>query len=428
MPSYVKLQHPEWSRDAVIYQVNTRQFTPEGTFDAARKELPRLKALGVDILWLMPIHPIGEKNRKGLLGSPYAVRDYYAVNPEFGDLDGLRRFVDAAHAEGFRVILDWVANHTAWDNPLVEQHPEWYSRDWRGQLHSPTWTDWSDVIQLDFSQPGLRRYMADVMAWWVREVGIDGFRCDVAGFVPLDFWDALRSELDAIRPVFMLAEWDERDLVARAFDATYDWGLYDTLVRVAQGRADVGALVGHVYNVSNAWPRDGMRLTFTSNHDKNAWEGSAPEAFGPALEAAIALSFVSQGIPMIYNGQEAGNSRRLAFFEKDPVEWRDDPAADLFRRLIALKKGHSALWNGGWGAPMVPVVHDSPSTVLAFVRFDEESSVFAAFNLSAEPQRVQFQAVPRPGRYEEFTTGEAADLADGLALDLAPWSYRIFSR
>ncbi len=204
--------HPDWSLDATLYELNTRQFTEAGTFGAAEAHLPRLAGLGVDIIWLMPIHPIGEKNRKGSLGSPYSVRDYFGVNPEFGTLDDLKRFIAAAHALGMHVILDWVANHTAWDNPLVAEHPEWYARDAAGQLRSTPWWDWSDVVDLDFGQPGLRRYMLEAMSYWVREADIDGFRCDVAGYVPGDFWDAARSVLDAIRPVFMLAEWEARDL------------------------------------------------------------------------------------------------------------------------------------------------------------------------------------------------------------------------
>ena len=239
---YVKIQHPEWSRDAVIYELNTRQFTAEGTFAAATEQLQRLKELGIGIIWLMPVQPIGEKNRKGTLGSPYSIRDYLGVNSEFGDLDSLKQFVNKAHELGMYVILDWVANHTAWDNALVEQHPEWYSRNWKGEMHSPTWTDWSDVVTLDYSQPGLRRYMTEAMKYWVQEVGMDGFRCDVAGFVPLDFWENLRRELDAIRPVFMLAEWEQRDLHARAFDMTYTWGFNNTLHRIATGEGDAGSL------------------------------------------------------------------------------------------------------------------------------------------------------------------------------------------
>ncbi len=181
---YVRVQHPDWTKDAVLYQVNLRQFTPEGTLAAAEKQLPRIKALGADIVWLMPIHPIGEKNRKGGLGSPYSVRDYLAVNPEFGTLDDLKRFVARAHELGLKVILDWVANHTAWDNPLVKQHPEWYARNWKGEYHPTSWNDWSDIIELDYDQPGLRKYMTDALKFWVREAGIDGYRADVGGLRP----------------------------------------------------------------------------------------------------------------------------------------------------------------------------------------------------------------------------------------------------
>ena len=207
---YVKLQHPEWAKDAVIYQINTRQFTPEGTFKAAQQQLPRLQDLGVDILWIMPIHPIGQKNRKGPLGSPYSIRDYYGVNPEFGTKEDFRTFVEAAHAQGFHVILDWVANHSAWDNLLVTEHPDWYDRDWKGDYHPTPWTDWADIIDFDYDQAGLREYMTGALRYWVEDMGVDGYRCDVAGFVPLDFWETARAELEAIKPVFMLAEWEQR--------------------------------------------------------------------------------------------------------------------------------------------------------------------------------------------------------------------------
>ena len=242
---YVKLRHPEWVKNATIYQVNVRQFTAEGTFAAAEKHLARIKALNVDVVWLMPIHPIGEKNRKGVLGSPYSVRDYLGVNPEFGSLTDLKHFVAAAHALGLHVILDWVANHTAWDNPLVAQHPDWYQRDWKGEFRPTPWFDWTDIINLDYHSPGLRQYMTDALKYWVREADIDGYRCDVAGFVPLDFWNNARRELDAIKPVFLLAEAQTRDLHAEAFDATYAWGWYEAMHNVAAGKADVGALVGY---------------------------------------------------------------------------------------------------------------------------------------------------------------------------------------
>ncbi|WP_282041444.1 alpha-amylase family glycosyl hydrolase [Winogradskyella flava] len=195
---YVKIQHPEWSKNAAIYQLNTRQFTQEGTFKSAQKELSRLKELGVDIIWLMPIHTIGEKNRKGSLGSPYAVKDYYSVNPEFGTLKDLKDFVAEAHNRDMYVILDWVANHTAWDNELVEKYPDWYDRDYKGDFRPTPWWDWSDIIDLDYNKPEVRQYMTEALKYWVKEANIDGYRCDVAGMVPIDFWNNVRKELDAV--------------------------------------------------------------------------------------------------------------------------------------------------------------------------------------------------------------------------------------
>ncbi len=425
---YVQIEHPEWSRDAVIYQINTRQFTPEGTFAAAAGQLPRLKALGVDILWLMPVQEIGIKNRKGKLGSPYSIRDYYSVNAEYGDMDDLKQFIESAHELGMYVILDWVANHTAWDNPMLEKHPDWYQRNWNGDFHSPRWTDWSDVITLDYSQPGLRKYMTDVMKFWVQEVGMDGFRCDVAGFVPVDFWNTVRAELDEIRPVFMLAEWETRDLHARAFDMTYAWSWQDAVHKIAHGKADVGALGIYHYTDENAWPRDAMRMLFTSNHDKNSWEGTQFELYGDALENAIVLSFVSRGMPMIYNGQEAGNNKQLAFFDKDPIEWQKHPLEDLFRRLIKLKKDHSTLWNGRWGADMIQVPNSTASSIFSFVRVNEQDKVFAVFNFSDVAQSVTFSGTLYHDDYRDFSSGEDISLSTGSTLELEPWSYRVFTR
>ncbi len=425
---YITLKHPAWSKDAVLYQINTRQFTAEGTFRAAERELPRLKKLGVDILWLMPVHPIGEKNRKGTLGSPYSVRDYYGVNPEFGTLDDLKHFVDAAHAQGMYVILDWIANHTAWDNPLVEQHPEWYARDWKGDFHPTPWWDWSDIINLDYRQPGLRKYMTEAMAYWVREVGIDGYRCDVAGFVPVDFWNNLREELDAIKPVFMLAEWESRDLHAEAFDATYAWSWEAAMQAIAAGNADVGKLYTY-YSWNEAFfPRGAMRMTFVSNHDKNSWEGTEFELFGDGLPAAMVLSFVGEGMPLIYNGQEAGNPRRLQFFEKDPITWREHPNGALYADLIRLRKKTTALWNGEWGAMMVHVPNDKAAQVLSFVRQDANGKVFAVFNLSAQPQTVRFEQTLFHDRYTEHFSRESATLDASTVLELKPWDYRVFVR
>jgi len=423
----IRLTHPEWCRDAVIYQVNTRQFTPEGTLRAAAEHLGRLAELGVTIIWLMPVHEIGVLRRKGTLGSPYAVRDYYSVSAELGTLDDLRHFVRRAHDHGLKVILDWVANHTAWDNALVTRHPEWYDRDPIGNLRPTPWWDWDDVIDLDYSNAGLRRYMAEAMAYWVQEADIDGYRCDVAGYVPTDFWELVRAELDAIKPVFLLAEWEARDLHHAAFDASYAWSWNETMHHIATGQADVSAL--HIYYSWNekAYPRNAMRMTFVSNHDKNAWEGTEYEQFGDALEAAIVLSVIGEGIPMIYSGQEAGNTRRLPFFERDPIIWQPHRMADFYAGLISLRRRCPALANAPWGARMHWVPNTDHTRVLSFVRGSGDERVFAVLNLSHAPIDVAFSGPLFEGTYVDGLDATAGRLevdAD-TRLSLPAWGYRV---
>ena len=423
---YVRLKHPEWSKNATIYQINTRQFTPEGTFRAAEAHLPRLKELGADILWLMPVHEIGLKNRKGTLGSPYSVKDYYSVNPGYGNLDDLKHFIGSAHDLGMYVILDWVANHSAWDNPLVDEHPEWYARDWKGDFHPTPWNDWPDIIDLDYNQPALRLFMTEALKYWVVEADVDGYRCDVAGFVPTDFWNNVRKELDSIKPVFLLAEWESRDLHAEAFDMTYAWSWFNIVHDIAMGKTNVNSL--NVYYAWNekAYPADVFRMMFVSNHDKNAWDGTQFELFGDALEATIVFTVVSEGMPLIYNGQEAGNPRRLAFFEKDPIEWRPHSIGELYKKLFALKHANSALWNGAWGARMVHVPNNHPEKVFSFVRQNEQDKVFAVLNLSPVPLQVTFVDYLYHGRYSDFFGGGTVTLDEKTRLALEPWDYRVY--
>ncbi|PKP95741.1 MAG: alpha-amlyase [Alphaproteobacteria bacterium HGW-Alphaproteobacteria-14] len=423
----VEITNADWTRDAVLYQLNTRQFTAEGTFAAARKHLPRLADMGVDIIWLMPIHPIGDLHRKGTLGSPYAVRDYRAVNPELGSEAEFRAFVDEAHRLGLKVILDWVANHSAFDNPLTQTHPEWYTRSPEGALMSPVGTDWSDVADFDFSQPALRQYMTESLTYWVREFGIDGYRADMAGYVPIDFWETARAELDKVKPVFMLAEWEQRDLHARAFDATYAWKWKEAMQRIAGNGSGASAIRSYYAEQAESWPQAGMRMTYTDNHDQNSWDGVAAEIYGPAYEAAIALSFVGSGLPLIYNGQEADLDRQLAFFDKDPIRWGPGRYDGLFRRLIALKTQARALHNGRFGAGMIEVPSNATADVFAFTRGDAGERVFAVFNLSPRVQAVQFDHARHHGRYVDALSGEAAAFAGGETINLAPWGYRIFS-
>lgn len=423
----VEVRNADWARDAVLYQLNTRQFTPEGTFKAAQQQLPRLAAMGVDIIWLMPIHPIGEVNRKGTLGSPYAVKDYRAVNPELGTEAEFRAFVNEAHRLGLKVILDWVANHSAYDNPLTLNYPEWYTRTPEGALMSPVGTDWSDVADFDYSQPGLRRYMTESLVYWVREFGIDGYRCDVAGYVPTDFWETARAELDKVKPVFMLAEWEQRDLHNRAFDATYAWKWKEAMQRLVKDGSGSGAIRGYYAEQSETWPHAALRMVYTENHDQNSWDGVAAEIYGPAYEAAIALSFTGPGLPLIYNGQEADNDRQLEFFERDPIVWREGRYAALFAKLIALKTATPALHNGRFGAPLIEVPTSATADVFAFTRGRAGGRVFAVFNLSPRPHAVRFEHARHHGTYADTLSGESVAFKGAETMSLAPWGYRIFT-
>lgn len=428
--AFVEIDNPAWSRTAVLYQINTRQFTPEGTFKAAQEELPRLKELGVDILWLMPIHPIGEVNRKGTLGSPYSVRDYYAVNPEFGTEDDLRAFIDAAHAQGFKVILDLVANHTAWDHPLASEHPDWYEKTWDGQFRPTPWWDWSDIIDLDWSKPGVREHVGGAMEYWVREFGVDGYRADVAGYVPIDFWETMRARLDAIRPVFMLGEVQQTVHHRAAFDATYAWDWHHTSKDIAKGSANATGLFGYYAENESLWPREAMRLTYIENHDSNAWEGTMEENYGPALEAMTALSFTGEGLPLIHNGMEACNAKRLEFFEKDPIDWsqgEDCAYRDLLVDLIAFRDANPALHNGRWGAVMSQVVNSKPQQLFGWVRQQDGNKVVGLFNLSDEPVEATLADGLAAGTYREFASGDAVTIAEGDTVSLPAWGFRLLA-
>ncbi|BDD07885.1 alpha-amylase [Fulvitalea axinellae] len=425
---YVEIQHPEWSKNASIYEVNIRQFTPEGTFKAFESHLPRLKAMGVDILWLMPIHPIGEKNRKGSVGSYYSVKDYYGVNPEFGTMDDFKALVDKIHGMGMRVIIDWVGNHSAWDNPLVEQHPEWYTKDSHGNYQPTPWYDWSDIIDFDYEKPGIRQYMTEALKFWVREADIDGYRCDVAGFMPTDFWENARRELDEIKPVFMLAEWESRDLHKKAFDMTYAWSLYREMHEVAHGKANLGVLNEYMAHHVNTFPKDGYRMTFVDNHDKNSWEGTPFSMFGDAVEACMVMATTVEGMPLIYSGQEAGLDRKLAFFEKDLIDWKEHPYADFYTTMLHLKKKNKALWNGKWGGSMIKVNNGNPESVLSFTREKDGDQVLVVINFSKNALKTSLKSDFHAGDYKEVFTKASASFDGDDQIELKPWAYKVYAK
>ena len=421
----VRMNRAAWAQQAALYQINVRQFTPQGTLAAIEAELPRIAALGVGVLWFMPIQPIGVAQRKGGLGSYYSIRHYTEVNPEFGTLADFKRLVERAHGLGLKVILDWVANHTAWDHPWTTEHPDWYKKDEHGRIHSYVYRPdgggsveyWTDVVGLDWTQPALWPAMTEAMLFWMREAGIDGFRCDVAALVPLGFWAQLRPQLEAVRPVFMLAEAHEPEMHRHGFDATYDWGLLDQLKRIAQGEGDARLLQQWwAHRLSHYQPTD-LRLLYTANHDSNSWHGSCLELFGsvPAFKACATLAALLPGMPLIYGGQESFFRKRLQFFEKDPIDWGQHELSAHYRALFELHRQHPALRNeapgDGESFHWLPV-HEASGThevyrVAAFERRVGPHAVRVVVNLGPQAQavRVAGQALSLQGWQAEVLSG-----------------------
>jgi glycosidase len=340
-----------WATDAKVYEVNIRQYTPEGTFRAFEAHLPRLRKLGVNTLWIMPISPIGVTERKGTLGSYYSIRDYKGINSEFGTMTDFKHLVATAHAMGFKVMLDWVANHTARDHPWIAEHPDWYVKDKDGNIGGYTFMggdgieEWSDVSQLDYRQTGVRDAMIDAMMFWVEEAGIDGFRCDVAGLVPIDFWQTARAKIDAIKPLLWLAEWNDPKM-HQAFDVSYHWEVSNIFQDINKGKASAATLVDFYRKGDPRFPAGALRMNFTSNHDYNSWHGTDHELYGPGFEAYAVLAATLPGIPLVYSGQEAGLNKRLAFFEKDRIDWDTSTRKQrsrLYRSLLLLRPGSAPL-------------------------------------------------------------------------------------
>ena len=415
---------PAWMRHAVIYEVNVRQYSAAGNFAAVTADLPRLHDLGVDVLWLMPIYPIGEKNRKGPLGSYYAVRDYEAVNPEFGSEADFKHLVDSAHAAGLRVILDWVGNHTAWDNPLATRHPDFYVHDAKGNFTPPTGFDWTDVIQLDFTNPAVLDYEFGAMAHWVRDFGVDGFRCDFATGVPTAFWNELFNRLRQIRSdLFFLAESELPQQQLHAFNASYAFDMMKTFNAVAQGAACVSAIGDTLAAERVQFPAGAALLYYTTNHDENSWAGTVFERLGGGVRPFAVLSFMLDGIPLIYDGQEVGLDRRLAFFEHDPIAWpQDHPLTAFYRTLCALKHTAPAL---AAGAAMHRIPTTKNDSIYAILRESGPSRVVAFLNLTARDVTADAFDPALAGRWHNVFTGEDTVLSSAVPLVLHSWEYRV---
>lgn len=395
----------DWAKDASLYEVNIRQYTPEGTFQAFRPHLPRLKELGVDILWFMPVTPISEKNRKGSLGSYYAVKDYREINPEYGTLADFKTLVDEAHKLGFKVIIDWVANHTGWDNPLIDLHPDWYTQK-DGKIVSPV-EDWSDVADLNYDNADMRRYMIESMQYWIKATDIDGFRCDMAAMVPTDFWEEARVALDSVKPVFMLAEAWEPELTCKAFDACYGWDLHHLMNDLAQGKKEGRALSDYFNKVDTLYSDRTIIVNFLDNHDENSWAGSIPERMGEASPVYAVLAYTVPGMPLLYSGQEAGLNKRLSFFEKDSIDWNYQPQLlHFYRKLNDLKHQHPAL-NAGVNKEGFRILgSDNEKYVFAFERKHGADQLVVVLNLSGCEQNVTLTE-DIAGNFTEYFSGES---------------------
>ena len=363
----ISVVHPSWASDAVMYEINVRQFSEEGTFAGVEARLPELSKLGVKILWFMPIHPIGELNRKGELGSYYSVSDYKGVNPEFGTPDDFKRLIDKAHEMGFYVMIDWVPNHTAWDNPLVTDHPDWYDKDSLGNFIAPY--DWTDVVKLNWDVQELRDYMQGALAFWVSEFDIDGFRVDHPHNTPEEFWPVVRKELEKIRPVLLLAEnEDQHGFLRDGFDMNYAWNFHHKMNETAQGKIKPTVLLDLLKEEAAVYPKSVYRLRFIDNHDENSWAGTVEERMGPAERAFATLIFTAPGFPLLYNGQEMGLTKRLKFFERDPIVWQETELNAFYHTLVAAKKKNSALFNGEEGGDFIVLANDTPDKVVSYVR------------------------------------------------------------
>ena len=415
---------PEWAINANIYEVNIRQYTPEGTFNAFAEHLDRLSNMGVKILWLMPISPISETKKKGSLGSYYAITDYKGVNPEFGTEEDFKALVDKIHALDMKVILDWVPNHTGWDHKWIKESPDYYTHVADTITHpfmNGELTDWYDVAELNYDNMEMREDMIKCMEYWVNEFDVDGYRCDVAFEVPDDFWTAAVDRLRALKPVFMLAEAEHPPhRNSGAFHMSYPWSFMHLTNEIGAGHENVNMIDSFLMKDTQQFKK-GFQMSFTTNHDENSWNGSEFERFGDGHKAFAVLVSTLKGMPLIYSGQEEPLKKRLAFFDKDTIGFQNYEYEDFYKTLLNLKKENKALWNGEFGGH--PMRINASENVYAFKREKEDDAIVVVVNLSGDPQETKLSE-QLDGMKEVFTE----ETGTGDMLSLGPWEYRVFEK
>lgn len=390
-------QLPDWARSANIYEVNIRQYTEEGTINAFAEHLPRLKKMGVDILWLMPIYPISDSKKKGTLGSYYAVSNFMEVNPEFGTMADVDQLIEKIHELDMKIILDWVPNHTGWDHVWIKEHPDWYSQDEKGNIIDPQNDQgesfgWTDVADLNYDSQNMRTEMIRQLEWWIQEKDIDGYRMDIAFGVPDDFWKSVKEKLYSIKPIFMLAESENHSHRNEGyFHSTYAWNLFHCMNDIAKSEKKVANFI-EIHQQNKESFKAGNSLHFTSNHDENSWNGTVFERLGDGAQGWAVIMTLLDGIPLVYSGMEEPLNKRLAFFEKDTINFDKFAYEDFYTSLFELKKKYSALHNLPYGSEVEWI--PTNSNILAFQRKSKTHTISVFFNTSNSDQTINQQGVP----------------------------------
>lgn len=425
----ITMQNPQdWKHTTNIYEVNIRQYTKEGTFKAFQENLPRLKNMGVKTIWLMPITPIAQEKKKGTLGSPYAAYDYTSINPEFGTLQDFKNLVNEAHQLGLNVIIDWVANHTGWDHVWTKTHPEYYLHDEDGKFHIASGMD--DIIELDYKNPEMRQAMIDAMKFWVEETNVDGFRCDLASWVEADFWQQARPEIEKIKPLFFLGEFDELETpeYGKTFDASYSWTWMHKTQEYYNGKITLQELRDLLQKYS-AIGDNSMRAWFTTNHDENSWNGTEYEKYGMLAKPLAVFSATWNGVPLLYSGQELPNNKRLEFFEKDPIQWNGSyQLEDFYKTLLKLKSENPALRGGDSQVTTYFIKTTNPDKVLAYLRRNGKDEVLVLLNLSKEAVDFSLEDDHVAGNFQNVFNNHTLGLNVGTELQLNQGDFLVLKK